>query len=402
MLKIRSILPLLLVCALALTSCIEAPDKEAQKWEAFEKGSKQSEVNLVYYSDLDFETWLKDAVSPALMNRKQIKLTVEKSKLASVLPSEEELQVKSSEGRYDILLIRADEYEALSKKGVLYPNFVTELPNYRKYIAHKDYSNSYIGSKAIGSDALCFYQRQLHFFYNSDLMFAPPKDLDELLEYAEENPGALVIPHPETEEGKLFLQAIILSFTDATEFAEPDLSRQDVSKLAVPGLRYLKKLKPYLYAGGSMMPKDSAELDDLFLDEETHISLSLNTVHAEEKLKELEYPDYTKSFQPLPVSVTSPDYLAVIPVNADNKSGAMVVLNEILSTEQQRSMYLDPKLGGAIVYSKANLDKGLSAVLDEEVKKKSIEKPSSLIKRKVGKIPEPYWQMILDEWRKMR
>ncbi len=402
MYKRSKIIYLVIFCLLFLTSCIQAPDRNAEKWQKIVDSSMNTEVNIVYSSDLDFERWITNSLAPRLMDKNGIRLTCEKNKLDRILPTKDEIIAKTSNGRYDVILISKDDYEKLNKEGVLYPNFTKKLPNYVKYIEHNDFADSYIGLNNVENDAVCFYQTQLSFFYNSELMPSPPNNLDQLMDYAKENPGTLLFPHPESEEGKAFVQSVILSYTDIVEFMEKDLSKKDLLKHVLPAFRYLKELRKYCYASGSIMPKEVEVIDELFLDEEVHIALSIEPFKGNDKLMEMEYPDYTRSFNPLNAIAATSEYYAIIPVNANNKSGAMYFLNEFLSIEMQKSLFSDKNLHGMMVYSRSKADKKLLQELDEGFEKNTVSKPSVFLSKKTGEIPEQYWDIILDEWKKMR
>ncbi len=402
MIKYKKVIPLCIFLLFLLTSCVSPPDKEAEKWEKIVESSKHTEVNVVYYSDLDFQKSLNDVMASSLKEKNGIRLNCEKNKISKILPSDEEIKNKTSDGRYDIIIIPAQDYMDMEKDSILYPKFVIQLPNYKKYIQQNDKSNTYVGTDRIKDDALCFYQKQVSLFYNSELMSSPPGNLEGLLAYAEENPGSLLFPHPESEEGRAFIQSVILSFTDIVEFMEKDLSKEEVVKLSLPGLRYLKKLKRNLYAGGAFVPKDVDYIDDLFLKEVVHSSLSSNHLGGYEKFMNLDYPDYTRAYNPLDFISAKTEYLAVIPVNADNKSGAMYVLNEFLTPEVQRALFYDENLHAMPVYSRANMDDEVVSELDKESNKNTIYKPSEFVMRKTGEIPEEYWDYILEEWNKLR
>ncbi len=402
MFKYHKIFFIFIFSIIILTSCVEPPDKNAENWEKIVESSKNTEVNVVYYSKLNFEKGFRDYIAPKVKEKNGIKLKCEKNKLFRVLPSEEEIEAKSSNGRYDIIIIPIADYIDMNKKGMLYPNFIHKLPNYSEYFQNNDYSNSYVGLDKIDDNAMCFYQTQLSFFYNTQLMFAPPKNINQLKDYVEENPDALILPHPNSPEGKILMQSVILSFTDIVEFMDKDLSKEDVVKLALPGLRYLKDIKKYLYAGGSIWPKDVEQIDEVFLDEQVHASFSLDTSHAYDKVMAMDYPDYTRAFMPLDVVVANTEYLAIIPVNADNKSGAMYVLNEFLEPDVQRQLFNDEEIHGMVVYSSFSLDKKIVKAINKDCDKNMISKPSEYVERKVGAIPEEYWDIIVDEWKKMR
>ncbi len=402
MFKNIKIISLLVFLLFLLTSCVEAPDKKAEKWKKIVESSKNTEVNVVYYSDLDFQQSLNDVMGESLKEKNGIRLNCEKNKITKILPSDEEIKNKTSDGRYDIIIIPAEDYMNMENDSILYPKFVIQLPNYKKYIQQNDCSNTYLGMNKIKDDALCFYQQQVSLFYNSELMSAPPENLEGLLDYAEENPGSLLFPHPESEEGRAFVQSVILSFTDIVEFMEKDLSKEEVVELSLPGLRYLKKLKRNLYAGGAIVPKDVDFIDDLFLKEVLHGSLSSNHLGGYEKFMNMDYPDYTRAYNPLDFISAKTEYLAIIPVNADNKSGAMYVLNEFLTPEVQRGLFYDENLHAMPVYSRANMNDDVVSELDKDSDKNTIYKPSAFIMKKTGEIPEEYWEVILEEWKKLR
>ncbi len=393
----KKMIILLLFCIFILSGCLEQKDKVERNWDKIRDSGEKSVVKMAFQSEKAFDIWVEESLAPRLKEKNKVKLICEKAKLNRILPTKIEIE-KEIPSKYDLIIIPKSEYEELNKKEILYPDFVNKMPNYNKYMLDGDYTNNYISFNKIDNNAVLLYQKELAFFYNTELMYYAPNSLLELLEYLDENPGTFIYPNPRTsEEGKYFIQSVILSYVSPVEFMEDDLSQNEIRELITPALKYLKELRPYMYGNGRVLPRNIEQVDDLFFEEQVHITFSLDHTHAYKKIYDMEYPDYARPFQPTNANVSSNEYYIVIPKNSNNKSGAMLVLNELLNPRMQASLYTDTDLHGMVVYSSNSVDKAQKKDLDDRSEKKSIAKPSIMLKKKVPEIPEKYWQMILKE-----
>ncbi len=394
------ILFLITFLTLSLSGCFEPVDNEQEKWAEIEKSARTTEVKLAYESDIDFESFLDGKFRSNLLENKNIKLKTYKTKIKRIDTDKEQIKDNPFNGDYDILIVTQESFDELNKKEFLYGPFVDKIPNYREHISKEDYCATHIEFNPIEGKAIPFYQSQLSFFYNADTVLTPPQNLDELKEYVKENPYKFLYPHPDTKEGKLFLQSLIYEFTSEEDFMEENLDSEQILELILPAFRYLNEIKPYMYGRGRIHSKRMESMDTLFFDTDISFVMSLDPYHAENKLIDMNYPDYTRPFSPFNSSASSVEYYAVIPVDSANKSGAMVVLNEYLSPNMQAMAYKDKNLHSFSVYSKSKLDKAVKLKLDDKVKKNALPKPSLLLERKKRTIPEKYWKMILKEWKR--
>ncbi len=393
---------LIFCCTFIFSSCLEKKDKSEVAWDRIIKSGSHTTVNIAYDSDKDFDLWINENLAEKTSAEYSINLNLDKVEIdrinTDVVLDEEGEAIK---GDYDIIIIKAKDFKKLNSKNFLYGPFSNKLPNFNKSINSKDFGNTYINLDSLDGKAICFYENQLSYFYNADLMYEQPRNLEELKTYIKENKGSFLYPSPRITEGKLFVESVILSFEDEEKFMDKGLNREQVKKLASKGLKYLKEINPYLYGGGRTFPQNMEDMDKLFLDGKIHSSFSLNQFHADNKSAEFLYPDYTRPFMPIETSVSDNQYYAIIPYNSANKSGAMLVLDEFLSEKVQISLYKDKNLYGTIVYSPDVLDKKMEQRLNKAVKKKTVTKAVDLLKRKKGSIPEEYWPYILEEWEKI-
>lgn len=392
---------LILCITIILSSCTKQMSKSEEAWNRIIKSGENTKVNIVYDINYDIEDWLKKDFEVFVSNAHGIKLDIDNMSIEKLtkdlLSHKEDTEPK---GDIDIAIINAEDFEKLKTLKLLYEPFSEKLPNYQKYMSSKDYSNIKIGFVDINDGAVPFTQRQLSYFYNGDLVFDPPEDLDSLQKFVVENPGKFSYPNPKTEEGKAFLQSVILSFVNEREFTDDKLSEKELRALILPAFEYLKELRPYLKGAGSFHPMDMKDYDSLFSKGEIYIIMSLDHLHGDKMIDELAYPDYTRAFEFIKSSVSDRTY-AVIPSSSKNKSGAMLVLNSLLSFEMQESMYKNERFSSTPVFSKNNVDNDTKAKLDKKTKKKTVLKPSKMIEMRKNPIPDKYWNYILKEWQKL-
>ncbi len=384
-----------------MSSCQKPLSKSEETWERIFKSGENTRVNIAYDLDVEIDDWIMGSFAGELSTSLGIKLKTQEFPIERLIRDlESSLEDSEPEGDIDIVIVTAEQFKTLKDKGLLYGPFADKLPNYNKYMSNKDYSNTHVDLFEIDSSAVCFLQKQLCFFYNDDLLFDPPQDLETLKIYVKANPGTFAYPHPSTPEGRAFVESVILEFTNNMEFMEEDISEKELRELILPGLEYLKEIKPYLKAGGRFNPTRIEDYDAMFSSGELNITMSMDHLHADKMVSDLLYPDNTRAIDLIQSSVSERIY-AIIPYNSKNKSGAMMVLNKLLEPRVQLSLYKCEDFSGTVVYSPDSMYPKLKSKLDSKLRKKTVSKPSRLVRVRKSPIPEGYWQYILKEWRKL-
>ena len=172
---------------------------------------------------------------------------------------------------------------------------------------------------------------------------------------------------------------------------------KEVVRAAVkPAMEYLKELNPYLWNQGKTFPASSTLLENMFSDGEVYLNMSYSPYSAAVNIAQGKYPETAKSFLFEKGMIGNTNYIAIAN-NAPNKAGAMVAINEILSSELQSSQFDKLKTVPVLDYTKLsdeekamfdNVDIGKGTVPQDELLEKRLpEMPAKLIP-----IIEEIWQ----------
>ncbi|MDQ3318195.1 MAG: ABC transporter substrate-binding protein, partial [Actinomycetota bacterium] len=169
----------------------------------------------------------------------------------------------------------------------------------------------------------------------------PPKTMDELLTWTENNPGRFAYPAPPDFTGNAFVEQALYDVTGQVEpYQKP--FEEDIFEEESPKLyNFLEDIEPNLWREGETYPETSAKLDELYQNGETWLTMSYNPQLAQRQVDKGLFPESTRSYLLEGGTLNNTHYLA-IPLNGPNKAGAQVVANFLESPEAQREKQ-DPK-----------------------------------------------------------
>ena len=174
--------------------------------------------------------------------------------------------------------------------------------------------------------------------YNGNKVSKTPSSAKELLQFAKENPGKFTYPAPPDFTASAFVRNIIYDIVGYDKIAAAKPDKESVEKVIQPAMDYLKQLKPYLWNNGKTYPATIAQLDNMYADNQLLMSMSYTPNSIPGKVKSGEYPKGTQSFIFDKGTIGNTHFLS-IPFNSPNKSGAMAVINAIITVEAQATKY---------------------------------------------------------------
>lgn len=292
-----------------------------------------------------------------------------------------EKQVNVEEGTIDIVWINGENFYTAKNNELLLGSFADKLPNFNKYIDKDSSDVQYDFGFEVEGYEVPYGKAQFVMIYDKSRLDKAPQSHEELLEMVKKNPGKFTYPAPPDFTGSAFVRNIIYDTIGYEEFLSMEADKEKIQKEIAPAIEFLKELKPYLWKAGKTYPATSAQLDNMFADNEVLMTMSYNPNHVTSKIITGEFPKASSAVI-LDRGTISNTHFLTIPYNAPNKEGALAVINFILSVEAQSSKY-DPENWGDLPV----LDN--SKISDEE--KKIFEN----IKLGKGTLP----QSILQEYR---
>ena len=154
------------------------------------------------------------------------------------------------------------------------------------------------------------------FAYDSARIADPPRTFEELLAYAQANPGRVTYPAPPDFTGSAFVRQVVQGLGEEEGFA------------------YLRELQPLLWQQGRTHPGSEAELTQLFGDGQVDLAMSYDPSFVETGVRQGRMPETARPFVLDHGTLYNVSFVT-IPANAANRAGALVVANLLLDPELQ-------------------------------------------------------------------
>jgi putative spermidine/putrescine transport system substrate-binding protein len=397
---------LVVILVFVLTSCstdsVEVvPNNEitTEQWNRLLDSSEGTIVNLLYYSKEEpVIEWLKNDFTKDLSIKYGIDLRLqfmELSKIENLL-----LDSKSNEENhdYDIVYISDDGFKALKENGLLYPDVLKKLPNYYTNINHEAYSVNYDEGIPVEFMEVPIFKNQLVFIHNEDIIYETPSTFDEFKELAVDNREKITYPHPSTEAGLAFILSAIASKVDVEALNRASDNKEEIYDIVKPGLDYLEDLDGYLYNAGESYPNSIEQMDELYVNGDLLFTMTMDFNKATEKIDEETFMRASNTFVIDDGTTGFIDYFAV-PALADNKAGALVVINDIISGETQSNIYGNFEMNKLPIVDQNNMpNEALSHLKAVDIKYTSI-RFDELSDYFVPEIRSDVREVIVELWR---
>ena len=394
-------LALAAIAALSLNFAFAAAAKAELDWpKIVEKAQGQTVFWNAWGGDERINAyiaWVGDRVATDHgVELRHVKLADTADAVARVLA--EKAAGQDAEGSIDLIWINGENFAAMKKNGLLFGPFAEDLPNFAlvdvagKPTVRNDFTVPVEGLEAPWGMA------KINFLYESARIGKTPDNVQELLDWAGENPGRFTYPLPPDFIGSTFLKQVLYEVTPDPALLQKNVSDDAAfSAATAPLWDYLDKLHPHLWRKGTIFPNSSTDQRQLLDDGEIEIAISFYPSEASSLIANGLLPESVRSFVFSGGTIGNTHFVA-IPYNARSKEGAMVVANFLMSPEAQARKQ-DPTYWG----DETVLD---VEALSPEAKKLFDELPlgvASLSPAELGPtLPEPHpsWMSRIEaEWR---
>lgn len=405
----KSIVLLVLLLVMLLMSCETAdiltgnaePNKE---WNLIEESAMDSIVNL-YITDTDeaMRAWLTSELYEHLETKYNIELVVKMmtfDDIVQTLENEKANEVKG--GSIDILLLRDNEFTLLKNDSLLYEQVSEKIPNLEININKLELDIKTEHGTPLDSYGIPFGREQFVLMFDEDELEIFPTSTDELLDFLIDNPGKFSYPNPVTDStGAEFIRTVIYEIVGQEPMLavfDQDYTKDDLKALIQPALDYLKELDMYVLKDEEKQYyKKLSLIDELFLSGDLYFSMSSDFAFAEDAIKAELYPDGASAFMFEEGTISDTSYLA-IPMNASNKTGGIVTINELLSAELQLNKYVPGNWGNLpILDLKLMNDTDIEAFERASVRRNAL-RVETLFTGRYPELPLDIQNMINELW----
>ena len=304
-------------------------------------------------------------------------------------------------GSVDLVWINGENFAAMKERGLLFsPGWAENLPNWR----YVDYENkpTITTDFTIPVEGLAspWGMAQLVFFYDSARMEAAklPRNADELLAWAEANPGRFSYPQPPDFTGSSFLKQVLLEKAADRSVLERPVDEEIFAEATKPLFDYLDALHKVAWRSGRAFPQNYPAMKQLLADGELDIIFAFNPAEASSAIANGELPDTVRSFT-FPGGTLANTHFVAIPYNANAKAGALVTANFLISPEAQVRKEDPAYWGDPTVLSMDKLEPDARAAFASIDLGVATLKPEELAPA-LGE-PHPSWmERIEDEWKR--
>lgn len=404
--KMRRILALIIVFVLALGSfgCSNKKDSSTdtvtnKDWETVLKEAKGTTVNFYGWGGSETTNkWIDEYLAKAVKEQYDITLKRVPMNIEDILSKLlADKQGHNEKGTIDVVWINGENFYTAKQAGLLFGPFAEKLPNFSKYIDKDSIEvKSDFGYPVEGYE-VPYGKAQFVMIHNSNKVSETPSNTEELLKFVKANPGKFTYPAPPDFTGSAFVRNVIYDVVGYDKIANVKADEESVKQVIQPAMDYLKQLKPYLWNSGKTYPATIAQLDNMYADNQLLMSMSYNPNSIPAKIKSGEYPKGTASFIFDKGTVGNTHFLAV-PFNSTNKSGAMAVINTIISVEGQVSKYNPEGWGDLPVLDNSKLTAEEKKKFEEIKLGEGVIPQEELLKHRVPELPAQLVPIIEKIW----
>ncbi len=244
--------------AWVLAACGGAPGPGAdgsspqpRPFPELEREARGTTVNLFMYGGDDATNdYVDDFVAPLLAEEHDI--VVERTPVSDTADVVNKLlnekQAGDDRGSVDLVWINGENFYTGTQADLWFGPWAEDLPS-AKYVDWDDASvRNDFGHPVDGYEAP-WSQAQFVMVYDSAKVDDPPRDVEELREWVEENPGRFTYPAPPDYTGSAFVEQLFYQVTGDTETYQETFDQSVFDDHAPATYEFLNEIEPFLWRG---------------------------------------------------------------------------------------------------------------------------------------------------------
>ena len=311
-----------------------------EDFDAIAEAAKGSTVTFYGWGGDEYRNkWLNTEVAQALKEKYDITLELVPMDIDQILNKLiGEKEAGSDIGSIDMIWINGENFFTAKENDLLYGPFLEKMPSYNDYVNQNDPEANYDFGYPIEGYEAPYGKAQIVFIGDSTKTSDFPKNTDELLEYAKQNPAQVTYPALPDFTGSAFVRNIIYDIVGYEQFMDMSADKETVRNAIEPAMEYLRSLNQYLWNQGKTFPASSTEQENMFSNGEINFMISYNPYSVATRIDDNIYPETAQTYLFDKGTIGNTSYIAIAK-NAPNKAGAIAAINYIMSAQGQASQF---------------------------------------------------------------
>lgn len=356
---------------------------------------KNEDVNIYMWGgSKEINAFMDDVVAPKILKNENINLKrvpiVDIKDVVNKLIVEKQAGKKN--GVIDVLWVNGENFKALKDAGVLTENTLGNIKNrdlLKESTTIKDFGEDINGLE------VPFGEAQFNFIYDTKNGGIPFTGWETLTEYVKRNPGRFTYPDTSNFTGSAFVRNIVIDMLgyDNIQNMTPEEFKQNLDVV----WNYFNDIEPYLWRKGETYPESEGKLDLLYSAGEVDVTMGYTINKVNSKIESGDYPETSESFLLDKGTLFNNHYLA-IPTNAQNKDGALAVINELVSPEIQLLKQEPKNWGDFNILDMKKLSPEVVKQFSDLNKSGKIPSPEVLQKKRVMELTPDKLTIIEEGW----
>lgn len=361
---------LLGVAAVTMAACAapntaaEQDDAADQPWAETVAAAQGQEVSLwMWGGDPQGNAYVDDVLAPAAAEQgvslRRVPVASTQDALTRVLS---EKQAGTQDGEVDLVWVNGDNFAAGQQSGAWLCGWTQQLPNMAFTDPEDPLLTNDFGNE-IGGCESPWHKAQFTLVYDEERVPNPPTTFAEVLDWAQANPGRFTYPAPPDFTGSVFVRQALNASAGGSDEVPLEFDQGAYDELTPALFDRLQEVEPSLWRGGETYPRDSAALDQLFIDGEIDFTMTYGPATLTQLVANGTFPQSTRVLLLEEGTVGNASFLAM-PSSSGQQAGAKVVANLALSPEQQASKANTDVWGQFTVLDTERLDAQGAALFD--------------------------------------
>ncbi|MGH3088276.1 MAG: ABC transporter substrate-binding protein, partial [Rubrobacteraceae bacterium] len=320
---------------------------ETRSFEELEEAAEETTVNFFGYGGDDrANEYLDEWVAPRL--EEEYGITLERTPLSDTADAVNKLlnerQAGGGEGTVDLVWINGENFYTGSQADLWFGPWAERPPN-AEYMDYEDPNIAFDFGYPVSGYEAPWSQAQFVMIYDSARVDDPPRNMEELRDWTQENPGRFTYPAPPDFFGNAFILQAFYQLTGGYETYQEEFDEEVFEERAPEFYEFLNEIEPNLWREGETYPTSGAALDELYQNGQVDLNMSYNPYAAQELIEEGAFPETTRTYLFEDGTLSNTSYLA-IPFNSPNRAGAQVAANFMQSPEAQLELQRRHVVGG--------------------------------------------------------